>query len=79
VIIYRRDFFYLVNTTCKGQCPEARGYYIGLKRQIDENELSSSSSKWIWSNNVTWTQNDTDVSLLDIDRIQDRIILLIVW
>jgi hypothetical protein len=56
---YFEDIFYLVNTTCKGQCPQARGYYIGLKRQINENELLS---KWIWSNNVTWTQNETDVS-----------------
>jgi len=46
----------LVNITCKGQCPRAKGYYIGLKRLLDTN------NKWIWSNNVTWTQNETDVS-----------------
>ncbi len=50
----------LVNTTCKGQCPKAKGYYIGLKRWVDNN--NQSESKWIWSNNVTWTQNETDVS-----------------
>ncbi|CAF0969318.1 unnamed protein product [Rotaria sordida] len=48
----------MFNTTCKGPCPETRGYYIGLRRYIDEN--GSSLSKWIWSNNVTWTQNETD-------------------
>ena len=49
----------LVNATCKGQCPKARGYYIGLKRLSDKNN----QSQWIWSNNVTWTQNETDVWL----------------
>ncbi|CAF2717253.1 unnamed protein product [Rotaria sp. Silwood2] len=48
----------MFNTTCKGQCPQTRGYYIGLKRYMDENGLSL--SKWIWSNNVTWTHNETD-------------------
>ncbi|UJR31985.1 hypothetical protein I4U23_019458 [Adineta vaga] len=48
----------MFNTTCKGQCPETRGYYIGLKRQMDRDGLSE--SKWIWSNNVTWMQNKTD-------------------
>ncbi|CAF1028752.1 unnamed protein product [Adineta steineri] len=48
----------MFNTTCKGQCPETRGFYIGLKRQMDEDSLSS--SKWIWSNNVTWAQSETD-------------------
>lgn len=44
----------LVNLTCKGQCAKRSGYYIGLRR---------SESKWIWSNNVTWTQNEIDVSV----------------
>ncbi|CAF3687991.1 unnamed protein product [Rotaria sp. Silwood1] len=48
----------MFNTTCKGQCPRARGYYIGLKRYTDENGLSL--SKWIWSNNITWIQNETN-------------------
>jgi len=47
-----------VNSTCRGQCPQARGYYIGLQRQMTENNLPSNST-WIWSNNVTWTQNET--------------------
>lgn len=56
---------FLVNATCKGQCPEARGYYIGLKRQMEENQISS--NKWIWSNNVTWTENDTEVGQFDFE------------
>lgn len=51
--------FVLVNASCKGQCPGARGYYIGLKRQMEDDRISS--NKWIWSNNVTWQENDTDV------------------
>lgn len=50
----------LVNTTCRGLCPRAKGYYIGLKRFSDE----SNQTKWIWSNNVTWTQTETSVNLL---------------
>lgn len=49
----------LVNTTCKGQCPQARGYYIGLKRLMNDDTVSE--SEWIWSNNVTWKQNETEV------------------
>ena len=60
-MVIANDRFSSVNTTCKGQCPQARGYYIGLKRQIDENEAAT--SKWVWADNVTWTQNETDVSL----------------
>ncbi|CAF3674371.1 unnamed protein product [Rotaria sp. Silwood1] len=48
----------MFNITCKGQCPKTRGYYIGLKRLL--NSKNQSESKWIWSNNVTWTQNDID-------------------
>ena len=49
---------YLVNTTCRGLCPRAKGYYIGLKRFFDE----SNQTKWIWSNNVTWTQHEISVN-----------------
>lgn len=56
---YHRLFF-LVNATCKGQCPEARGYYIGLQREVDEYGIAS--KRWIWSNNVTWSENETEVS-----------------
>ncbi|CAF3811156.1 unnamed protein product [Rotaria magnacalcarata] len=45
----------MFNTTCKGQCPKSRGYYIGLKRLLNQ-----SKSKWIWSNNVSWTENEID-------------------
>ncbi len=31
---------------------------------MDENGLSP--SKWIWSDNVTWTQNETEVSKRDM-------------
>jgi hypothetical protein len=58
----------LVNTTCKGQCPEARGYYIGLQRQTT-NDNGLSESEWIWSNNVTWKQNETEVStVIDLNK-----------
>jgi hypothetical protein len=50
----------LVNATCRGQCPTAKGYYIGLKRLVDGNDQLE--SKWIWSNNVTWIQNQTNVT-----------------
>ncbi|CAF4027854.1 unnamed protein product, partial [Rotaria magnacalcarata] len=48
----------MFNTTCKGQCPETRGYSIGLRRYKDEKGISP--LKWIWSDNFTWVQNETD-------------------
>lgn len=50
-------FCFTVNSSCRGQCPQARGYYIGLQR-IQQSNLS-----WIWSNNVTWTQNETECTI----------------
>ena len=47
----------LVNVTCKGPCPTAKGYYIGLKRL--RNDGVAVPSTWIWSNNETWRENGT--------------------
>ena len=49
---------FLVNATCRGECPTAKGYYIGLKRFVDGDQ-----SKWIWSNNDTWIENQTNVTI----------------
>lgn len=51
------DFHFLVNVTCKGVCPTANGYYIGLKRLRNGSNIVPST--WIWSNNETWIENDT--------------------
>lgn len=51
----------LVNISCRGQCPTARGYFIGLKRVM--NESDQGQSKWIWSNNFTWIQDAIEVRI----------------
>lgn len=65
---------WLVNSTCKGQCPEARGYYIGLRRMLDD--PNSRESKWIWSNDVTWTENQTQVTYLILTKRSDPVLCL---
>ncbi|CAF1435673.1 unnamed protein product [Didymodactylos carnosus] len=40
---------------CKGECPDAKGHYIGLKRREDK------LKEWIWANNVTWIEDPTIV------------------
>ena len=65
---------WLVNTTCKGHCPEARGYYIGLRRMIGDHRARE--SKWIWSSNVTWTENETQVTHPILDTTSDHVLRL---
>jgi hypothetical protein len=53
------SILFLVDAKCKGACPTAKGFYIGLKR-LPQDDVRQ-PSKWMWSTNETWLENTTKV------------------